>query len=81
MWRHNPWQDLNWLGEKAGGKMICGRLVRTWEDNIQTDLREVGYEDGRRMELGQDHVNGRALVLAVLNSRTLLAVWWWLRKS
>jgi hypothetical protein len=31
------------------------------------DLREIGCEDGRWMELAQDRVQWRALVLAVLN--------------
>jgi hypothetical protein len=37
------------------------------------DLREMGCEDGRWMELAQDRVQWRALVLAVLNLRVLLA--------
>jgi hypothetical protein len=35
------------------------------------DLREIGYEDGRWMELAQDRVQWRALVLAVLNLRVM----------
>jgi hypothetical protein len=35
-------------------------------------LREISYEDGRWMELAQDRVQWRALVLAVLNLRVLL---------
>ena len=31
------------------------------------DLREIGFEDGRWMELAEDRVQWRALVLAVLN--------------
>jgi hypothetical protein len=30
------------------------------------DLREIGFEDGRWMELAQDRVQWRALILAVL---------------
>jgi hypothetical protein len=36
------------------------------------DLRETGCEDGRWMELSQDCVQWRALVLAVLDLRVLL---------
>jgi hypothetical protein len=35
------------------------------------DLREIGCEDGRWMELAQDRVQWWALVLAVLNLRVL----------
>jgi hypothetical protein len=38
----------------------------------EMDLREMGCEDGRWMELAQDRVQWRALVLAVLNLRVLL---------
>jgi hypothetical protein len=42
------------------------------------DLREtlVGCEDGRWMELAQDRIQWRALVLAVLNLRVLLPESW-----
>jgi hypothetical protein len=33
---------------------FLGRI--RWEDNIKRDLREIGYEDGRWMELVQDQV-------------------------
>jgi hypothetical protein len=36
------------------------------------DLNEMGCEDGRWMELAQDHVQWQALVLAVLNLGVLL---------
>jgi hypothetical protein len=36
------------------------------------DLREIGCGDGRWIELAQDRVQWRALVLAVLNLRVLL---------
>jgi hypothetical protein len=35
-------------------------------------LTEVGCEDGRWVELAQDRVQWRALVLAVMNLRVLL---------
>jgi hypothetical protein len=36
------------------------------------DLREIGCEDGRWMELAQDRVQWRTVVLAVFNLRVLL---------
>jgi hypothetical protein len=44
------------------------------ENNIKpkTDLREIGCEVGRWMELAQDRVQWWALVLAMLNLRVLL---------
>jgi hypothetical protein len=36
------------------------------------DLRETGCEEGRWMELAQDLVQWRALVLALLNLQVLL---------
>ena len=36
------------------------------------DLMEIGCEDGRWMELGEDHVKWWVLVLAVLNLCVLL---------
>jgi hypothetical protein len=36
------------------------------------DLREIGYEDGKWMELVQDRVKWLALVLEVLNIHVLL---------
>jgi hypothetical protein len=42
------------------------------KDNIKTDLRETACENVRWMELAQDRVQWRALVLAVLNLGVLL---------
>jgi hypothetical protein len=36
------------------------------------DLSEIGCEDGRWMELAEDHVQWRALVLTMLSFRVLL---------
>jgi hypothetical protein len=36
------------------------------------DLKEMGCEDGRWMELAQDRIQWRSLVLAVFNLRVLL---------
>ena len=52
-------------------KWPLGRPRRRWEDNIKMDLREVGGEDARWVDLAQDRVQWRALVLSVLNLRAL----------
>jgi hypothetical protein len=46
-----------------------GKLRRI---SIKMNLVEVGCEDGRWMELAQDCVQWRALLLAVLNLQVLL---------
>ena len=51
---------------KPVGKRPLGRPRRGWEDNIKTDLREVGG-GGDRMELAQDRDRWRALVNTVMN--------------
>jgi hypothetical protein len=40
-----------------------------WEDNIKTDLQEVGYGDMDWIQLAQDRVSWRALVNVVMNFR------------
>jgi hypothetical protein len=40
------------------------------------DLMEIGCEDGRWMELAQDSVQWRALVLAVMNVRMFILEFW-----
>jgi len=53
---------------KPEGKRPLGRNRRRWEDNIKTDLREVGG-DGDWMDLAQDRDRWRELVNTVMNSR------------
>jgi hypothetical protein len=53
------------------GNRPLGRKRRK-EDNINMYLRKAGCEDGKWVELAQDHVQWRALVLAVLKLRVLL---------
>jgi hypothetical protein len=31
--------------------------MKKWNDNMKMDLRKRGYEDGRWMELSQDHAD------------------------
>ena len=67
------------MGEKIGvyrvlvgkpeGKRPLGELKHIWEDNIKTDLQEVGCEVMDWIELAQDRNRWWALVNAVLNLR------------
>ena len=52
---------------KPGGKRPLGRPGRRWEDNIKTDLKEVGRGCGDWMELAKDRERWRALVSTVMN--------------
>ena len=52
---------------KPKGKVPLGRPRRRWEDNIKTDLKEVGRSCGDWMELAQDRDRWRALVSTVMN--------------
>jgi hypothetical protein len=48
---------------------VVGRPKRSWEDNIEMDLQEVGCEDMDWIQLAQDRDRWRALVNAVVNLR------------
>jgi hypothetical protein len=52
----------NILDGKHEGKRPLGRPKRRWEDNIKTDLREIGWEVMDWMHLAQDRVQWRDLV-------------------
>ena len=54
---------------KREGRRPLGRPRRRWEDNIKTDLREVGCGGIDWMELAQDRGRWRELVSAVMNLR------------
>jgi hypothetical protein len=54
---------------KPEGKRPLGRPRRRWEDNIKTDLQEVGGGCEDWMELAQDRERWRALVSMVMNFR------------
>ena len=53
---------------KSEGKRPLGRPTRRWEDNIKTDLQEVGG-GGDWMEFAQDRDRWWALVNTVMNLR------------
>ena len=54
---------------KYEGKRPLGRLRRRWEDNIKTDLQEVGCGSMDWIELAQDRDRCLVLVNAVMNLR------------
>jgi hypothetical protein len=54
---------------KLEGRRPLGRPRRRWEDNIQMDLREIGFADVHWIHLAQDRDRWRALVNTVMNLR------------
>ena len=55
------------LEGKPGGKRPLGRPRHRWEDNIKTDLQEVGCGIMDWIELAQYRDRWRALATAVMN--------------
>ena len=54
---------------KSERKKPLGRHRRRWDDNIKTDLQEVGCGDMDWIGLAQDRDRRRAVVNAVMNFR------------
>jgi len=54
---------------KLEGKRPLGSPRRRWEDNIKTDLQEVGCGGVDWIGLAQDSDSWRAFVSAVMNRR------------
>jgi hypothetical protein len=54
---------------KPEGKRPLERLRHRWEDNIKTDLQELGLGDMVGLDLVQDKCSWRAFVNAVMNLR------------
>jgi hypothetical protein len=50
-------------------KRPLGRPRRRWVENINMDLREIGWDGMDRIELAQDRDQWRALVNTVMNLR------------
>jgi hypothetical protein len=59
------------LVEKLQGKRPLGRPRSRWEDNIDMDLREIGWSGMEWIDLAQDEDRWRALVNKVMNPRVL----------
>jgi hypothetical protein len=51
------------------GKRPLGRRRRRWENNIKTDLGEIGIDGANWIRLAQDGVQLRAFVNTVMNLR------------
>jgi hypothetical protein len=51
------------------GKRLLRRPRRRWVDNIEMDLREIGWDGMDWIDLTQDRDQWRALVKAVMNLR------------
>jgi hypothetical protein len=51
------------------GKRPLGRSRRRWVDNINMDLREIGWDGMDWIDLAQDSDQWRALVNAIMNLR------------
>jgi hypothetical protein len=54
---------------KPEGKRLLGRPRRRWVDNINIDLREIGWDGIDWIDLAQDRDQWRALVNTVMNIR------------
>ena len=57
------------LTGKPTGKRPLGTLRRSWNNNIRTDLEEIGINVGNWVDSAQDKGNKRALVNEELNLR------------
>jgi hypothetical protein len=57
------------LAGKPEGKRLLGRPRRRWVDNIEIDLREIGWGGMDWIDLAQDRDQWRALVNTVMNIR------------
>ena len=55
------------LTGKPTGKRPLGKPRRRWEDNIRTDLEEIGISAGNWVDSAQNRNYSRALVNAALN--------------
>jgi hypothetical protein len=54
-------------------EVVTWKKIRSWGDNTKMWPREIGCEDGRCIDLIQDCVQCRALILAVWNICVLLS--------
>jgi hypothetical protein len=54
---------------RSEGKRPLGRLRRRWKDNINIDLKEIGFNGANWIQLARDSVQWRAFANAVRNLR------------
>lgn len=54
---------------KAEGKRSFGRSKRKWEDNLQTNLTEIGLEGVDRIHQAKERDRWRAIVDTAMNIR------------
>jgi hypothetical protein len=52
---------------KPEGKRPLGRPRRRWEDNIKTDVSEIGIDGTNWICLAQDMIQWRAFVITIMN--------------
>jgi hypothetical protein len=57
----------NILVGRPEGRRPLGRPRRRWEDNIEMDLREIGFGDVDWIHLAQDRDRCRALMKTIMN--------------
>ena len=56
---------------KPEGKRPLGRPRRSWEDNINNDLREMGFDTEECIDFAEDRDKWRAYIRAVMDPRVL----------
>ena len=56
-----------WWG-KLMGKSPLGRPKRSWDDNINTDLKEICWEDVDWTDIFQDRDKWRELINGIMNT-------------
>jgi hypothetical protein len=52
---------------KSEGERPLGRPRRNWVDNVKIDLREIGWDGMKWIDVAQDRDQWRALVNTVMN--------------
>jgi hypothetical protein len=57
------------LGRRPEGKRSLKRPRHRWEDSINLDLRELGFDGVNWVKLAQDRVQWQAFVNMVMNLR------------
>jgi hypothetical protein len=67
LWGQNLTDNI--LVGRPEGRRPLGRPRRRWEDNINMDLREIGFGDVDWIHWAQDRDRWRALVNTVMNLR------------